>query len=581
MKQIGWLVLRSEVARQGGLFRGVALAAVAAVLLLSAAFAAEKLRVSDIKGLVSGELIVQPADLNPIPIGQGGYPTGFAFAPGRAELAYTTVEEKGGGSFSALRIVRAERLWPVPREVEKSFTDRQGRKHNYRGQVMVPLPFAERERQLLRFGVKKAGERFVGPLLEGPILWSPDATKLAVFAVIPNDLDSYTTRDLWIIDYATGKKQALSQGMWVGEAVWSPDSKWLAFVVAPGDKKPTPQKSFPTEGLWLTETRLNTHKRIASGGFDLEWPAPGRLVFRQSGESPKGLEYQLESGKSRTVSVAAGPESPWEISPDKRYLAVSQEEVAGKRLEIKERSTGAVKVTLPGEFLGGWNPDSELLAFIDHQGILSLTSAAGVHQGHIVRTAVQNISLLPLHPPVDWSARQTPGGLPSDAQEISWIAFAAQDGLRVLCLSHRQPHGHEAAALGLLTPEKERETVINNMKQVGLSLIQYSTDWDNRFPANDARIYDTISPYLRNREIFDRPGYPNQPVVRYLGSAGPISRVESPNDPGAVPVAVVDYWTDGGVVAYADGHVKWEPRENIEALLRKAEEVFGPPPVRN
>lgn len=68
--------------------------------------------------------------------------------------------------------------------------------------------------------------------------------------------------------------------------------------------------------------------------------------------------------------------------------------------------------------------------------------------------------------------------------------------------------------------EKARQTsCLSNMKQLGLSMMMYSSDTDGKFPGvyNDALGYpagriiwaDCISPYAKNRQIFACPGGPN------------------------------------------------------------------------
>jgi len=570
MRRSGWLA--------------IALPAIA--LLVSLAVAAERMRVTDIEGLVSGALVVEPAEMNPNPIGQGGFANGFAFAPGRAELAYSAIEEKGGQLTSVVRIVQVERLWTVPRQQMKTFVDRARRKHTFPENTMVNLPFAERERELLSLKIARSADSLLGQFIEGPIDWSPDGTRLAIYAVTEDPIKSYTTRDLWVVDYAAGKRQPLTHSAWVTEAVWSPDSKWLAFAAEQAEVKAPRSAPKPTPpGLWLANVKSGALRRIGEGGIDLEWSARGnRLKFRRSGDDERGREYDAETGKTAPGALPAMVQFPYEISPDGRYVAILQDAPEGRHLEVRERSTNARLVNLPAEALGCWHPDSRMLAYFDNNCTLVMTSLEGPHRGHAEKVSAEaEIHLVaPFHPLVQWSNQIVPPSWafrqsryaqnPEAGEGGSWIALISHGQLRLLGLAHRKPQIHERAALGWLTPQEERSVVCSNMKQIALGLIMYAGDYDTSLPPSYSRVNEVFGPYVPTQDLFDRPGYPKRPVFRYLARGVVRLGGIKDEDSSQLPIGVIDYWKDGGYVAYADGHVQWVPREEMEEVLLRAQE---------
>ncbi|MFA0751033.1 MAG: hypothetical protein SLRJCFUN_001436 [Candidatus Fervidibacter sp.] len=61
--------------------------------------------------------------------------------------------------------------------------------------------------------------------------------------------------------------------------------------------------------------------------------------------------------------------------------------------------------------------------------------------------------------------------------------------------------------------EKARQTAcLSNCRQIGLAFVQYTNDWDERFPLTAHSLAgwaDTAQPYLRNRQIYRCPSDPS------------------------------------------------------------------------
>lgn len=591
----------------------------AALLTLAAAvsfaLAAGPLRVQDIDGLVVGDLVIEPdpEGPNPVPIGQAGRDylpppyerrrepdrsslgppgrfTGFAFAPGRPELAYCAIEENGAERVSVLRVVQVPKLWPEPREeVRETIRDEYtGEEIPLRTDVVwVTAPFAERERTLISLPVPTGIASGSAAALEGPISWSPDGAWLAVCARRGPNAGSALAqrppaRDLWLVDYGTGRRRPLTEGVTVGPFAWSPDSTWLAYVVQSASAPSTPD----APGLWLRHMPSGKARRVADGGTDPGWSSDsGRLRFRAPGASGKWQEYDVTAGALQAAPAVSAAVSLWEVSPDGRYVARIVREAGKSRLEVRERATDTLQFAVADAAqVGCWSPDGRMLTYLTGEGSahLWMTALEGPHRGRGVRVADKVIPYeVAQQPSVQWSGPlgltppedpfwQGMSWVPSVWQGMSWVAFVAEGQLRVLRMAHRVPTTHEAAALGKLTPEEERAIVYVNAKQIALALLMYAEDYDEVTPPTYRTVDKLAMPYVKDSAVFDRPGYPDQPVFRYLLPNMPKNRIENPAE---TPFGVIDYWDEGGYVAWADGHVTWVSREEFDAILQRAEEL--------
>jgi hypothetical protein len=539
------------------------LASIAALTLALAVSAAgpQRMQVSDIRGLVSGNLVIGPDQPNPLPIGRGGYPLGFAFAPGRPELTYCALEQEAQGFVSVLRLAQVENLWPVTRIRPVPRVNSLGQTVYLPRPYQTELPFSQRERELLKLMPPSPA----GPAaryLSGPILWSPDGARFALFCLQGEFFRPPLKRDLWVVD-CNGQKRELTRGALVTEAVWSPDGKWLAY--ADGADR--------TGGLWLAAAGEGGGKRIGPGASDLNWSADGsRLYYR--GEKGRGQYYLLAGGETGDGALPPPAALPWQISPNRKYLARR----AGSQLEIIDRATGTRLMSLSAEEFGGWYPDSILFAFFDSRGKLTLTALNGVHRGHLLELE-QPAGLSPVAglPSVQWSSPSQQEGEGSDKAAVSWLALLEAGGLRVFRLNHHTPSLHEQAALHPPTPEGEQSMILSSMRQIALASLMYASDYDEMF-APQKNVERAILPYMKESELFDRPGFPKQPIFKYLTDGIPVA---AGSDPAATPLWLVDLGGKQICLGFADGHAGWYDREQAEDILRREGIVPPPSPRRN
>jgi hypothetical protein len=93
----------------------------------------------------------------------------------------------------------------------------------------------------------------------------------------------------------------------------------------------------------------------------------------------------------------------------------------------------------------------------------------------------------------------------------------------------------------------KRIEALNNAKQVGLALIMFASDNDDKLPGADANWSDSVNPYLRDASLLN--GF----VFSLSGTD--LSKVDKPSETemGYVP------GPGGRAVVYADGHAKWVP----------------------
>lgn len=91
----------------------------------------------------------------------------------------------------------------------------------------------------------------------------------------------------------------------------------------------------------------------------------------------------------------------------------------------------------------------------------------------------------------------------------------------------------------------QKAVLISNAKQLGLSLMMYAQDNDEKFPTGED-INNKISAYLMNASLFD--GF------TYTYEGGPLSEIPNPSETilGHVSGA------GGRAIIYADGHVRWQ-----------------------
>ena len=134
------------------------------------------------------------------------------------------------------------------------------------------------------------------------------------------------------------------------------------------------------------------------------------------------------------------------------------------------------------------------------------------------------------------------------------VAFIASGDLHVTDLvSASEALPHEKLAVGLkLSCAEEQTLAITNLKQIGLGIIQYTQDSDEKFPSADGWM-KTISPYIKSTDVFQADGHA---VVYEQPADLALAKMESPAD---TEEAYVDL-PCARVVLFCDGHVKSFPK---------------------
>ena len=129
------------------------------------------------------------------------------------------------------------------------------------------------------------------------------------------------------------------------------------------------------------------------------------------------------------------------------------------------------------------------------------------------------------------------------------IAFIASGDLNVTDLkAATDDYPREKLAVGLrLSCAEEQALAASSLKQIGLGIVQYTLDEDEKYP--DAKgLIDTLQPYLKSTDVFEMDGH----HFVYEKPAASLRDLESPADTEngyiALPCA--------RVVLFCDGHVK-------------------------
>jgi prepilin-type N-terminal cleavage/methylation domain-containing protein/prepilin-type processing-associated H-X9-DG protein len=117
-----------------------------------------------------------------------------------------------------------------------------------------------------------------------------------------------------------------------------------------------------------------------------------------------------------------------------------------------------------------------------------------------------------------------------------------------------------------------RSSCQSNLKQIGLGIIQYTQDYDERLPRNDAgrdllTWVDTLQPYLKSDQIFVCPSdsSPYQMsvagsslrktsyAINQIYSSNPSENLFEANDANAVPTSLAAIEDSSGTIAAGDG----------------------------
>jgi hypothetical protein len=505
--------------------------------------------------------------------------TGFAFGPGRLEVAYCgpTAEEERSG------------LWVVG-----AWASKQELQRDAGGARLAPSTAQPEDKRLYR--TPDAPPRLLwtappGVTLRGPVWWAPNGTQIALRASTGEQCA------LISVDYATGETAKLGEGE-ITAVAWSPDGKRIAYV----------KESREGSAVWLQSFPPAEERALGPGGLDLRWSTDGNAVYwitPQPGET--WVQQAWEVGAEAPQQIAHIPARPdgtvW--SPDGRLCAAVAGEPGAKQLVIySARATTGETVVLEGahpERVLSWTPDSRLVTVLADRNLpvavavtpeaalpLPITRVLKLEKMSCeeARAAMVGPPLTPEAGPPSWSANGEmvayvyhrgegrisefarwciAGRGPSHAERITkqlgehlpkastaLIALGldrqliSREEMEYAAQLEEHPGGGEA--------ERLRIKVLSNVNNIAVALNMYLSDY-LAFPdiqsMDDLR--QVLGPYVKDQSVFMLPDT-DQPVVEYV--LPPDLMLEDIQDPAMTPMVVVRILPDWDIVGFVDGHAK-------------------------
>jgi hypothetical protein len=486
---------------------------------------------------------------------QGQEITGYAFGPGRDEVAFCGPT--------------GER-WALWKAATASILEaRQRREHRLHELVTAGrLREAERrERDALMsqpYDRSEAAPRLLwtapeGVALRGPVAWSPDGALILVRAAREG------AADLVAVDDVTGEATWLTRGMAVIAAAFPATSRRLAYV--------TEERGAHT--VWERDLPEGEARALGPGGRHLAWsPDAASLRWLTPGPGPDWAEMEWEAATGRVEQVGTKPARPeattW--SPDGHWCAAVTDEEAVTIWPAA--SSRGEEIRLPDvtpQRALGWSPDSNLLLILGRENALFAVTVAPPPPGAY---AVDRVEAGPPVRVLDVAkaramtaaryALETEAGAPSWSSDGRLLVLAARGTEQRGQEPERRVEGElfvmewdrqYVEVMPELTPEIDRALAMWRMKNVALAFNMYLTDYDRVPPvAERDRVVAILEEYVRSRDVFMRPGKDDQVAVQWrFDPTKPLPQIE---DPGTEVVAVMDYSPEFYVVAYMDGHVK-------------------------
>jgi len=300
-------------------------------------------------------------------------------------------------------------------------------------------------------------------------------------------------------------------------AIPSPHQRWIVFRQSyqRWDAEGKPEPGLQQTAYILYDPERDTYRLLAlpPGAETYRWSDDGHLLIRQ-----KDAE--------QTFDVVTGQVSPRGAASNREAPAISKQ-YPDLTLDLEHR------LLEDGKGTGGRLESCVLWVRRTAAGKPLLgAAAAGLTPGNDDPQAV-------------WS--------PTGRQ----IAFLAHGDLYVTDLAPTaEPGPREKMAVGLpLTCAEERDLAAANLKQIGLALIQYAQDHDERYPPTEG-INGAIYPYLKTNDVFQVGGHH---FVYQLPGNTSRAKIESPAE---TPQGMIDL-PCARLVLYVDGHVKSFPKPGV------------------
>jgi hypothetical protein len=513
-------------------------------------------------GLMSGKWFYDLRErFSPRVLVKNGPVTGFAFGPGRKEIAYCApVRGVAGPGLWVLSVLHcwdgAPEFPCVPYSVE-NVDGRLGQGEEWWSQGAAPM----RAPRLVWAAP-------AGVALGGPVWWAPDGSHIAVRAV------GDETSDLVAVNYATGVASWISRGTTVVDAAWERGAGRLAYVTREGDERT----------VWVQTLPPSEPVRLGTGGYSLRWSPADGLSWLGPGSA--GLWTQMTWDAQTQDIVESNPRatrpagSLW--SPDGR-LCAALEEAAGDARHLviyAGRSEEGEVVTAPDlrlQQLLGWSPDSRVVMVLTETGLPVAVAAypATDQLEHLSRRSEWTDRWLRWRAcvaagPVDVGAG--PPEWSSDHDMIAYVPAAGMDARLMGTWRDRHSSGRRPTAAELpngslvayrvvrrnLVQENREPNLIvyENLKLLLAALEEYANDHNGLSPPTDDidELCRVLRRYGVTKGVFTRPGSSTDVVVQYLLEPG--TRLDELDAPHTVAVAVVDYDPQWSAVAFSGGWAK-------------------------
>jgi Tol biopolymer transport system component len=164
---------------------------------------------------------------------------------------------------------------------------------------------------------------------------------------------------------------------------WSPDGRWLAFLVVP--PSPYPVVSDPVGTLWLAPADGSAARPVLGNAGPFSWSPISDVLAATVTNPASGRSWLCELKPGTPAHLVPGVTGPVVWSPDGRQLAFTtilsnpQRGFYGSKLETIPASGGPPVVRRSSSqaalLVAGWWPDGQgLMAWADEQGSASLAA---------------------------------------------------------------------------------------------------------------------------------------------------------------------------------------------------------------
>lgn len=212
--------------------------------------------------------------------------------------------------------------------------------------------------------------------------WSPDGRWIAY------QVDQHRTRqsevdDVYVVPAAGGEPRNLTHTTWSNEtdAVWSPDSRYLAFSGNPG-RWLNDTGAFMGGGIVRVEVATGKFKQLSSrGGSDLQWSPDGRHIAYSANRVRDETTFlsnrdifilPAEGGEEHllTTNTLGTKEQDPHWSPDGRQIAFITDRSGFDNVAVLDIASGEMRILTETRFdhaNPSWSPDGKSIAYVVNQ----------------------------------------------------------------------------------------------------------------------------------------------------------------------------------------------------------------------